>query len=364
MKELKERLDHLIKKIEEAFLIIRLKEDKSQLQNLEKKASCVGFWESPEATGVMQEISFLKDKIFTWGNLLKEAEDLLTLLEITKEKEHLLYKEIEEKTKALEEKYESLEFHLLLGEEFDKNNALLSVYAGSGGVEASDWAEMLLSMYLKFARLKNFESKILNISPGEEAGIKSVTLEIKGPYAFGYLKSEKGVHRLVRISPFDADHARHTSFALVEVLPEIEKEAVKINKEDLKIETFRARGHGGQSVNTTDSAVRITHLPTGITVSCQNERSQLQNKEMALKILQSRLYQYLKEKRKDLLTDLRGGPISAEWGNQIRSYVLHPYKLIKDHRTNYESKEPDKVLAGEIDGFIDAFLRWQAEKRN
>ena len=244
-----------------------------------------------------------------------------------------------------------------------KNNTILSIHAGTGGVEAQDWAEMLMRMYLRFCESKNFATRIIDKSQGQEAGIKSVSIEVTGRYAYGNLKSEAGVHRLVRISPFDAEKMRHTSFALVEVIPELEKEQeLKVEDKDLKIETMRASGHGGQGVNTTDSAVRITHLPTGVTVKCQNERSQLQNRQMALKILQAKLAQILEDKQAKDLAEIRGEVLSAEWGNQIRSYVLQPYKMVKDHRTKFETNDPQAILDGELDEFIESYLRYMSKR--
>ncbi len=256
-----------------------------------------------------------------------------------------------------------LEFTSLFTGEYDSNNAIMSIHAGAGGTEAQDWASMLLRMFQRYAERKGWQATVVDLSPGEEAGIKSATLEIKGVQAFGHLKSEAGVHRLVRISPFDADKARHTSFALVEVVPEVEKAgAIDIKPEELKIDVFRSGGHGGQSVNTTDSAVRLTHLPTGLIVTVQNERSQLQNKELAMKILTSRILQKQLEDERKQNVELRGEHISAEWGNQIRSYVLHPYQLVKDHRTDIETSNTQAVLDGEIDQFIEGYLHWRANE--
>jgi len=270
-----------------------------------------------------------------------------------------LQKEVEEWEKAeTASQIHGLEIKATLSGEYDFNNAILSLHAGAGGTEAQDWAEMLLRMFERFSERKNFSYQILEISAGEEVGIKSATLEVKGPYAYGFLKSEAGVHRLVRLSPFDADKARHTSFALVEVVPEVEKtNDIVVEDKDLKIDVYRSGGHGGQSVNTTDSAVRLTHVPTGLTVAVQNERSQLQNKETALKILQSRLLALKLKEQKEAELKLRGEHMSAAFGSQIRSYVLHPYKQVKDHRTDYTSTSPDDVLNGDLDGFIESYLK-------
>jgi len=241
--------------------------------------------------------------------------------------------------------------------EFDANNALLAITAGTGGVEAQDWAGMLLRMYLRFCEKKNFKVEILNKNTGSEAGIKSATISVKGPYAYGFLKSENGVHRLVRISPFDADKARHTSFALCEVIPEMPDADVEINPDDLKIETFRSSGPGGQYVQKTESAVRIVHLPTKIAVSCQSERSQLQNKETAMKILRAKLFQLKLKKQQKEMTDIKGGVVEASWGNQIRSYVLQPYQMVKDHRTGFETSDTQAILNGELEEMIKSYLQ-------
>ncbi len=257
-----------------------------------------------------------------------------------------------------------LELKAMLSDKYDMNNAILSLHAGAGGTEAQDWAEMLLRMFERYAERHEFKYQILEISAGEEAGIKSATVKISGPYAYGFLKSEAGVHRLVRLSPFDSDKARHTSFALVEVIPEIEQTSeVNIEDKDLRIDVYRSGGHGGQGVNTTDSAVRITHLPTGIVVAVQNERSQLQNKATALKILQSRLLALKLKEQKAERDTLRGEHLAAGWGNQIRSYVLQPYKQVKDHRTEFISTNPDEVLGGNLDGFIESYLKKQSNLR-
>ncbi|MBC7224393.1 MAG: peptide chain release factor 2, partial [Anaerolineae bacterium] len=261
---------------------------------------------------------------------------------------------------ALERELAQREFTLLLSGPHDRDNAILSIHAGAGGTEAQDWAAMLLRMYLRWAERKGFRTQILDALDGEEAGIKTVTVRVEGPYAYGYLKCEKGVHRLVRLSPFDAAHRRHTSFALVEVMPELEDDVeVEIDPKDLRIDVFRSSGAGGQNVQKNATAVRITHLPTGIVVSCQNERSQLQNKETALRVLRARLYELELEKHRAEQARLRGEHVEAGWGNQIRSYVLHPYQMVKDLRTGYETGNTEAVLDGEIDDFIEACLKAQ-----
>ncbi len=281
------------------------------------------------------------------------------------ESDESLHDEMQERVKELETKFEKLEFFILFSGKHDKKSAIISMHSGSGGTEAQDWTEMLLRMLTRFAEKMDWTVKILDMNRGSEAGIKSCTLQIEGLYAYGYLKSEHGVHRLVRISPFDAEKMRHTSFALIEVLPELDDDIeIELNEKDLRIDTFMAGGKGGQSVNTTYSAVRIVHIPTKISVSMQNERSQKQNKEVAMQILKAKLYRLEMEKQAEKKAELRGEYSSAEWGNQIRSYVLHPYKMVKDHRANFESKEPDKVLDGDLQPFMEAYLRWLKDRTN
>ena len=293
-----------------------------------------------------------------WRSLEREArsiDDLLTLA--LEEKDGSLLDTLQEEVEQVSSKLQDLEFKLVLSGEHDRRDAILALHAGAGGVESQDWVEMLVRMYLRWAERKGFSTQVLDISPGEEAGFKSAVLQMSGDYAYGYLKGERGVHRLVRLSPFDADHARHTSFALLEVLPEAEEGAdVTVDPADLKIDVFRASGAGGQSVQKNSTAVRITHVPTGIKVSCQNERSQYQNKAIAMTILLARLMEREMQHRADEVARLKGEHISAEWGNQIRSYVIHPYKLVKDHRTGHETSAADAVLDGEIDGFVNAYL--------
>jgi peptide chain release factor 2 len=309
----------------------------------------------------MRELETLRGEIAEIGDIEKKIAEISDLVEIAESKKDTAG--IEKEIKEIEEAVNKLEFKTLLGGLYDRNDAILAIHAGAGGVDAQDWAGMLLRMYLRFAERNKFSAKILDESRGGEAGIKSATVEISGSYAFGNIKGEAGVHRLVRLSPFNADNLRQTSFALVEVLPVIsELEEVKIKNEDLRVDTFRSSGAGGQSVNKTDSAVRITHIPTGIVAGSQSERSQLQNKEQALKILKAKLHQkFLEEQEKEKMK-LRGEHKSAEWGNQIRSYVLHPYKMVKDHRTKYETSNAEKVLDGEINDFIENYLRFAAKR--
>lgn len=302
----------------------------------------------PSATEIkISKLQELKEKTEKFENLKKEIYDLLEEKIVGEEKLNLLKKELKE-----------LELFLLFREKYDLNNALLTIHAGAGGTEAQDWANMLKRMYLRFAEKKGWKGGIIDESLGKEAGIKSATLEIKGRYAYGFLKNEAGVHRLVRISPFDASKLRHTSFALVEVLPELEEEKIpEIETKELKIETYIASKPGGQKMQKTETAVRIIHLPTGIKISCQKERSQKQNKEVALKILNFKLKNYYLAEREEERRKIKGEFRSAEWGNQIRSYVLHPYKLVKDHRTEYETSEVERILDGELDDFIEFLLK-------
>jgi peptide chain release factor 2 len=307
----------------------------------------------------MQLLAETRKTVEEWRELEKRVADIKELTSLSfEEDEKSLDKEIQQEANAIESRLDELEFALAFSGEYDSRKAILTIHAGAGGVESQDWAEMLLRMYLRWAEQKKYKAEVLDISPGEEAGIKSVVLEISHEYAFGYLKSEHGVHRLVRLSPFDADHARHTSFALVEVMPEAgENVDINISSDDLKVETFRSSGPGGQNMQKTSSAVRITHIPSGTVVSCQSERSQHQNKETAMKILLSRLLNQELAKREEERARLKGKRIVAGWSNQIRSYVLHPYKMVKDHRTDYQVGDAESVLEGDLDGFINAYLR-------
>jgi len=292
-----------------------------------------------------------------WRELEKRVADIAELIPLSGE-DTALQTEIQSEIDEVATRLDELEFQLSFSGEYDARNAILAIHAGAGGTESQDWAEMLMRMYLRWAERRGYAVEVLDVSPGEEAGIKSAIIAVNGDYAHGYLKSEHGVHRLVRLSPFDADHARHTSFALVEIMPEAEADVdVTIAPDDLKVDTFRSSGPGGQHMQKTSSAVRLTHLPTRLVVTCQSERSQYQNKEIALKILQARLLELELAERAEERTRLKGEHIAAGWGNQIRSYVLHPYKMVKDHRTNYQTSNADAVLDGELDDFINAYLR-------
>jgi peptide chain release factor 2 len=311
----------------------------------------------------MRQLAQKKKTVQQWSSLKTKLADIAELASISKEDESLL-SDLTKELDELRSQIDDLEFQLAFSGEFDARNALLAIHAGAGGTESQDWAQMLMRMYLRWAERRRFDAEILDTSPGDEAGIKSVIISFKGDYAFGYLKSEHGVHRLVRLSPFDSDHARHTSFALVEVMPEAESDVeVNIAPGDIKVETFRSSGPGGQHMQKTSSAVRITHIPSGTVVSCQSERSQHMNKESAFKILRSRLLELEIEKREEEKAKLKGKRIEAGWGNQIRSYVLHPYRMVKDHRTDFETGNTEAVLDGAIEGFIDAYLRSIMGKR-
>lgn len=325
--------------------------------------SASDFWSDRQAAEqASREASELKQEVDAWETIDQEVQTWIELAGMADESQR---PEVAKHVSDLEEQFRRLEFQLLLSEPYDDRNAIIAVHAGTGGTDAMDWAEMLMRMLLRFCEQRGWKTRIVDESKGQEAGIKSVTIEVSGRYAYGYLKSEAGVHRLVRISPFDAEKMRHTSFALVEVLPELEEleTEVKIDPKDLRIDTFLSSGHGGQSVQTTYSAVRIVHLPTNIMVSVQNERSQQQNREMAMKILRAKLFRIELARRHEEKSKLRGEYHEAAWGNQIRSYVLQPYRLVKDHRTKHETSQVDDVLNGAILPFIEACLRWDKAGR-
>jgi len=308
----------------------------------------------------MRQLAARKNLVRHWRELEEKAAELSEMAALAiEEDDYSIREDIERELRKASSRFEELETKLVLGGDYDARNAMVALHAGAGGTESQDWADMLLRMYLRWSERRDFHAEILDVSPGEEAGIKSAILEISGDYAYGYLKCEHGVHRLVRLSPFDADHARHTSFVLVEVLPEAdEARDAEMSPEDLRIDTFRSSGPGGQHMQKTSSAVRVTHLPTGLVATCQSQRSQHRNKETALRILHARVLQLERAKEEHERAKLKGERIEAGWGNQIRSYVLHPYKMVKDHRTGYELSDAEAVLDGDLDGFITSYLRW------
>jgi peptide chain release factor 2 len=332
----------------------------SEVTRLEDQSAQPGFWDDPQsAQSVMRRIAEAREQIEAWRSLETQARDLSALLELAEaESDESVADEVARDAEQLSKTVDDMELSLALSGEYDRRDAILAIQAGAGGTDSQDWAEMLLRMYLRWFDKRGFKAQIIEHMPGEEAGIKSATVEVAGRNAFGYLRAERGVHRLVRISPYDASKARHTSFARVEVMPEVESEAeVNIDPDDLRIDVFRASGHGGQNVQKNSTAVRITHIPSGIVVSCQNERSQGRNRELALKVLESRLLEKELERQEEERARLKGEHVSAGWGNQIRSYVLHPYKMVKDHRTNFETSDAEAVLDGDLDPFIRAYQK-------
>lgn len=326
---------------------------------MQKETLKKDFWQDPQrARKINEKIAELQEIVEKWEELLRRVEDAEVLVEMAEEGDKESLEELKESLPELSREVEELEIRSLFQESFDIRDAIVSIHAGAGGTEACDWVEMLLRMYLRWAEEHEYKTEIIDSLSGEEAGLKNVTFLVKGKYAYGHLKSERGVHRLVRISPFDFNRRRHTSFASVDVIPSLPEDIkIELDPKELKIETFRASGPGGQHVNVTDSAVRITHIPTGIVAQCQSERSQIQNREKAMEILKARLFELEERKRKEKLEKLRGERREIAWGSQIRSYILHPYNLIKDHRTGHEEPRVEKVLDGEIDDFILAYLK-------
>jgi peptide chain release factor 2 len=315
------------------------------------------FWDEPsKAQRTIKTANALREEVESWSGFSRRIHDAIELAQLDDES---LYSELGKEVESIEKELEKRSFTAMLSGPYDPEDALLAIHAGAGGTDSQDWAEMLERMYLRWAEKSGYKTEILDLTEGEEAGIKSVTIAVDGKYAFGYLRSEKGVHRLVRLSPFDAAHRRHTSFALVEVLPQIAMDdpEVEIDPGDLKIDVFKSSGAGGQNVQKNATAIRITHIPTGIVVSCQNERSQLQNKENAMRVLRARLLELKQAEKDEEVATLRGEYTKAEWGSQIRSYVLHPYQMVKDHRTDYERGNAQAVLDGDLDDFMDAYLK-------
>ena len=333
---------------------------RKRIKELEEKTKEIDFWSiEKEAKKTLKELTTLKNKINPFTKIKKDIEDNLELIELVELEKDLL-NSIKKDIQNIEKEIENAEKYLLLNGKYDSENCILEVHSGAGGTEACDWAEMLYRMYSRWCEKKEYKTKLLYYQDGEETGIKSCAIEIEGENAYGYLKSEKGVHRLVRISPFDSNSRRHTSFASIEITPQLDTDTtINIEEQDLKIDVYRSSGCGGQGVNTTDSAVRITHLPTKIVVTCQKERSQIQNKEEAMRVLKSKLQILEEEKQEAKMNSIKGETKNMEFGSQIRSYVMHPYYLVKDHRTNIETSNVNKVLDGEIDIFIDGYLKEQ-----
>ena len=362
MQDILSRAKKLFDDVSKSMDALDINDKKAQIQKLEEISRGTNFWQDGEsAKNTMQKIANLNEQVSSWKTLEKEVKEIIDLCNLEDES---LYGDLSEQLKLAQDKFSALSQDLIYGGEYDEYDVVLSIYAGAGGTDAQDWSEMLFRMYYRYAEKIGAKVRVLDESPGDIAGLKSVTVAISGSLIYGKLKSENGVHRLVRLSPFNADNLRQTSFAKVEVLPKIDTpDQVEIEEKDLKIDVFRAGGHGGQSVNTTDSAVRITHLPTGISVSIQNERSQIQNKETALTILRSKLMMLKKDQHASKIADLKGPSAANEWGSQIRNYVLHPYKQVKDLRSNYETSDAEGVLDGNLDELISAYQQWLVTKK-
>lgn len=351
-----------------AVVALGLEASRARVAEIEGDMGDPGFWSDQEiARRKAQEVAELKKEVEAWDTVKKDIDAARDLVALAQDGSTEDQSAAEQVITDLEKRFAAMEFQMLFSGAYDTRGAIVSFHAGAGGTDANDWVAMLLRMISRFAEREGFSVEVLDESRGEEAGYKSVTVAIRGRYAYGYLRSEAGVHRLVRISPFDAEKMRHTTFALIEVLPEfddVDASSIDLNMDDVRVDTFMSSGKGGQSVNTTYSAVRVTHEPTGISVSCQNERSQLQNKTIALNVLRAKLYQLMVAARAEKLSDIKGEHKTAAWGNQIRSYVLHPYKMVKDHRTEVETSDTDAVLDGDLGMFIEAFLRKDATERN
>lgn len=362
MEQLAKRALNLAGQINEVATKLGLNNSIENLKKLKKQSENTDFWQdNNNAQEVMRQVNKLEAKTELWLNLIESINEVSEMSELNDDS---IKEELNDQLKDIENKFNSLKEELKLNGTYDDHDAIVSIYAGAGGTDAQDWTQMLVRMYLRWAEKSKIKVTVIEQNDGEEAGIKSITMEMSGNFVYGKLKSEHGVHRLVRLSPFNSDNLRQTSFAKVDVLPKIEKvDALEIDDKDIRVDVYRSGGHGGQSVNTTDSAVRITHIPTNITVAIQNERSQLQNKELAMTILKSRLAQLQVEQHAQKLSQLKGPSQSAEWGNQIRSYVLHPYKQVKDLRSGFESSDPDKVLDGDLDGLIEAYLEYSLESK-
>ena len=359
---IRQKINALAPELEKLRVALRIDQTSDQAAELEARAQDPNFWNDVAAAQEMQtQMRRLRQKIERYDTLIREYEDLKVLCELGDEAEDLeILSEVEDGWKMVEERYETQRLETLFTGEYDSHNAILTLHAGAGGTEAQDWAEMLYRMFTRWAEDHGFDVKLLDLQEGEEAGIKSVSFMLNGDNAYGYLRSEIGVHRLVRISPFDSSGRRHTSFASLEVLPELDDSIqIDIRQEDLRVDTYRASGAGGQHINKTDSAVRLTHIPTGVVVSCQTERSQVQNRETAMNMLKAKLFTMAREAQMDRIEDLKGNQMEIAWGSQIRSYVFCPYTMVKDHRTGYEEGDVDAVMDGRLDGFINAYLSGQ-----
>jgi peptide chain release factor 2 len=341
---------------------LNIEQLQQELTELKEEMAAPGFWDNLErSTFVNKRISQLENKINHYDELVQEREDLETMLDMALEEDEAdIVAEVEQSKDALQVRVDALVLETLMRGDYDQNNAILSLHAGAGGTEAQDWTSMLYRMYTRYCEQMGFKVSLIDLQDGDEAGIKSVTFEVDGDNAYGYMRGEKGVHRLVRISPFDSNARRHTSFSSLDVAPMLEDDGnIEINMEDVRVDTYRSTGAGGQHVNKTDSAVRMTHIPTGIVVSCQNERSQVQNREMCMRMLRSRLLELRERENEEKMADIKGEMKKIEWGSQIRSYVFQPYTMVKDHRTGFESGNIDDVMNGNIDGFITAYLKMQ-----
>jgi len=350
------QLQDLKTKIDELMARIDIEDKAQRAAELEHQASAVDFWDTPsEAQQTMQQLSKLNSQVERWQQVADRINDAIELVEIA---DNDMKNELQQQAESLIKLLESMSLQAMLSGDYDNEDAIIAIHAGAGGVDAQDWAEILERMYLRWIDQNGYKAEVLDRSEGEEAGLKSVTISVKGDYAFGYLQSEEGVHRLVRLSPFDSASRRHTSFAKVELWPDIQTDIeVDINDKDLRIDTYRASGAGGQHVQKNDTAVRITHVPTGIVVQCQNQRSQAQNRDRAMQILKARLFEMERAKQEAEMAELKGENIDAGWGNQIRSYVLHPYQMVKDHRTSVEVGNTSAVLDGRLSDFMESYLR-------
>lgn len=361
MNSIANTLNALKKEVDNLLLQLNIEAKAQRAVELETQSGEPGFWDNPDAAQkMMQEIARLQGEIVPWQKLASQVDDAF---ELAKMDDDSLADDLNEEVKTLQAQVEKMSLQALLSGVHDNENAILAIHAGAGGTDSQDWAQMLERMYLRWAERNGYKVDIIERMEGEEAGIKSVTMSIKGAYAFGYLRSEQGVHRLVRLSPFDAASRRHTSFVKVELWPDIQGQIdIEIGEKDIRVDTYRAGGAGGQHVQKNDTAVRITHIPTGIVVQCQNERSQAQNRDRAMQILKARLFEMELQKQEAQLAELKGENINAEWGNQIRSYVLHPYQMVKDHRTNFEVGNTGAVLDGALNDFMEAYLRAKVSK--